>query len=112
MSPQFAQGKGAGPCGRSLHSTVKRTTQVASILIIDAASREACSTPRPSPAQALVLLVDAYFVAGWRVLAQLVLPEHGDDRGRPNGHELGFRGLETVVALTPSGLARFASPAS
>jgi hypothetical protein len=95
----YVQGTGEALWRRSLYTYWKRAAPPPSMLVLDAPTRESCTTRRlttNTPLQALVLWNDPQFVEAARVLAARVLLEPGDDAAR-------LRGLvERCTASAPS----------
>jgi hypothetical protein len=81
----YVQDKGEKLYRRSLYTFWRRTAPPPSMLSFDATSREVCTAKREStstPLQALVLLNDPQFLEAARLLAQRLLREEPEDRGR------------------------------
>lgn len=82
---EYVQGTGEALWRRSLYTYWKRAAPPPSMLVLDAPTRESCTTRRlitNTPLQALVLWNDPQFVEAARVLAGRTLQEPGDDDAR------------------------------
>jgi hypothetical protein len=81
----YRQSKGEGLYRRSMYTFWRRTSPPPTMLTFDGPTREFCLARRErtaTPLQALVLLNDPQFIEAARVLAQRLLLDHGDLRGR------------------------------
>ncbi len=91
---QYTQAQDEGLHRRSLYTIWKRTAPPPSMLIFDAADRDACTVRRrttSTPLQALVLLNDPQYLEACRALAERMLQEGGS---KPKEQlTFGFRAL-------------------
>ncbi len=84
-NPKFVQDRGQKLYRRSLYTYWKRSSPPPSMQLFDAPTRETCVLKRPrtnTPLQALVTMNDVQFVEASRHLAERMIREGGDSRGR------------------------------